>query len=141
MENINVKLLVFGTVISDLKTDFDNLCSSSKIVYLGWQHPDDIYKFLTISNLAAFPGKHSVLWEQSVGVGIPCIFRRIDGFTHIDIGGNCRFFTGLSEQKIKEDLLQIVENKKLYDDLKANAQKEQKNDFLYSVISKKSIKE
>ena len=30
--------------------------------------------------------------EKAVGKGKPCVFKRISGFEHIDIGGNCLFF-------------------------------------------------
>lgn len=110
MEGLNVKLLLFGSVAPELKERFDKLLESEKIIYVGWLSSNIIYDYFDACDLVLFPGLHSVLWEQAVGAGKACVFRKIDGFTHIDLGGNCRFFEGLSAEIIRKQLTEIIKN-------------------------------
>lgn len=87
----HVKLLVFGTVTPELKEAFDAQLSP-RVQYVGWKKSEQIYEEFAAADLIAFPGLHSVLWEQAVGMGKPCIFRKIEGFRHIDLDGNCVYF-------------------------------------------------
>lgn len=90
-ENENIKLLVFGSVIKNLEEKF-NKQLTDKVRYIGWKKSTDIYSEFAAADIVAFPGLHSVLWEQAVGTGKPCIFKKIPGFEHIDLGGNCLYF-------------------------------------------------
>jgi hypothetical protein len=137
LENENVKLLVFGSVVPELKEEFEAQLSK-KVKYIGWKKSSDIYSELSVADIVAFPGLHSVLWEQTVAMGKPCIFKKIDGFTHIDIGGNCLYF---EEDSVDEYTRVIKEAISSLADLKQNAVKEERKQFLYSNIAKKSIGE
>lgn len=87
----DLKLLVFGAIAPELKEKFDEQLSD-KVRYIGWKKSEKIYDEFAVADIIAFPGLHSVLWEQAVAMGKPCIFRKIDGFTHIDLDGNCTYF-------------------------------------------------
>ena len=94
----NVKLMVFGSVSDELKQSFEqNL--SDRVKFIGWRKSEDMYTDFAAADLAAFPGLHSVLWEQAAGMGKPCAFKRIKGFEHVDLGGNCVFFENDSEEE------------------------------------------
>ena len=86
-----VKMLIFGSVTEDLKCEFEKLTEDPRIVFAGWQNALSTYEIMAASNLIVFPGLHSVMWEQAVAIGIPCIFRDIEGFHHVDLGGNADF--------------------------------------------------
>lgn len=134
----NVKLVVFGSVIPELKEEFDTLVKSDKILYIGWIKSEDIYDYFVASDLAFFPGKHSVLWEQAVGSGLPCVFRKMKGFDHVDINGNCVFIEDLSEKALAECLFDIVQNTEKYSKMKIAAEKGLVT-FSYKEIAAKSI--
>jgi len=134
-----VKLLVFGSVVKDLKEEFDKLVKSEKIIYIGWINSSEIYKYFAASDLGFFPGKHSVLWEQAVGMGLPCVFRRIEGFTHVDIGGNCVFIDDVNEQAIVNIIRAVSEDKPFYRKMLSVAQEKGMKEFSYNDISKRSI--
>lgn len=85
----NVHLLFFGSIAEDLKEEFDKKVKNDRIHFVGWANELQSYEYLNASDLAVYPCFHSTLWEQSVGLGIPCIFHKLDGFTHIDMGNNC----------------------------------------------------
>jgi hypothetical protein len=44
--------------------------SNPKIYYVGWVSGNDVYKYIAASDFAIFPGSQSVLWQQSIGMGL-----------------------------------------------------------------------
>jgi 1,2-diacylglycerol 3-alpha-glucosyltransferase len=135
----NVLLIVFGSIIPEFKEKIELLlCDSVK--FIGWVDSNDTYKYFNAAELVVFPGKHSVFWEQVVGLGKPCIFRYMEGFTHIDLSGNCKFLYCDSVEEIKSIINEIVTNKKIYENMKKNAFEKGNDEFCYSEIAQKSIK-
>jgi len=142
LNNKHLKLIIFGSLLYDVKNDIEGmLLHSNNVIFVGWQSAIEIYNIFLASDLAVFPGKHSVLWEQAVGLGLPCIFKKWDGHQHVDIGGNCMFIDDSDEQSIKEALIHVTENNKMYKKMKLAASKEGKEDFSYCKISRYAIEQ
>lgn len=135
----NIKLVVFGTVSPDMNTLFHDLLVSSSIHYVGWQDPDKILDYFILADLIVFPGTHSVLWEQAVGAGVPCLFKYWKGMTHVDVGGNCEFLYEDKVEEIELKLLSIIDNLERYVLMKKNAIEKGPHEFSYSFIAKKAI--
>lgn len=133
----NIKLLIFGSVAEKIQGNFNDLLSEN-IIYTGWLSQQDIYDVICASDIGFFPGRHSVIWEQMVASGIPCVFRKIPKTNHVDIGGNCLFIDDVSYSGIKNMLDYVIDNEN-YSVLKQKAMSTRKNEFLYSQIAKKSI--
>lgn len=134
-----IKLLVFGSVAPALKEEFDRLAQNKNIIYIGWINATDVYKYFSASDLAVFPGKHSVLWEQAVGMGVPCVFRKLDGFTHVDLGGNCVFIETPSEKTLKNVIEAIKNDNPFYRKMLSVSQKKGMTKFSYRDIARRSI--
>jgi hypothetical protein len=134
----NLKLIIFGSIIEELQDKFNKLLDNNRVKYVGWLDADEIYNYFATSDLAVFPGRHSVLWEQVAGMGIPLLVKYWPGTTHIDVDGNCEFLYEDSIDEIKSKLKLIMNNKK-YNEMKIIAENEGKKNFLYSNIAKKSL--
>ncbi|MCA0333881.1 MAG: glycosyltransferase family 4 protein [Bacteroidetes bacterium] len=139
IKNVNIKLIVFGTPTPDMKDEIRNLLDSPAIRYLGWVPSEKVYNYFFAGDLAFFPGTHSVLWEQAVGIGLPCIFKKWEGIQHIDIGGNCLFIN--SNDEIKDNILALYQNKSQLALMKQIAMEKGVNQFSYYEIAKKAIEE
>jgi 1,2-diacylglycerol 3-alpha-glucosyltransferase len=135
-----VKLLVFGEPTEKMQGLISRYFDCSNIINLGWLSPERLYDFLYAADLGFFPGTHSVLWEQCVGVGLPCIFRRWSGMEHIDIDGNCLFLETGSVEEIKELLDKLILDKKIYENLRNKALLHGPRLFAYSEIAKRAIR-
>lgn len=135
----NIKLIVFGSVSADLLTFFNSLLDSRSIYFIGWKSTEKILNYFIVSDLIVFPGTHSVLWEQAVGVGVPCLFKYWKGITHVDVGGNCDFLYDDSVDEIEYKLLKIIDNPDIYSSLKKNAAEKGLRFFSYSHISARAI--
>lgn len=82
----NVKLIIFGKADKDISAYFERLPENVKAI--GWIPSSDAYNYFLASDLGVFPGRHSVLWEQAIATGLPCIYKHWKGMEHVDVGGN-----------------------------------------------------
>lgn len=134
MENEKVKLCVFGSVVPEMKEKFDSLLSD-RVIYSGWKKPTESYNEFAAADIVAFPGRHSVFWEQVAAMGIPMICKKWAGTTHVNVDGNVIFLEDDSVEEIKNAITEMIAN---YDKYK-NAARSGKQHFLYSDIAKRSI--
>lgn len=135
----NIKLIVFGSLTNELKNEVNTLVDGRKIQYIGWIKSDDSYKYFAAANIVVFPGRHSVLWEQAVGTGVPCVFKYWEGTTHVDVGGNCEFLFKDSVEEIKNIIENLINNHELYKSIKEVAENKGVLEFSYLEIAKRSI--
>jgi glycosyltransferase involved in cell wall biosynthesis len=135
----NTKLLVFGTPTPDMKTLIEDLSKKTNVVFVGWSSQQDICNYLLSSDVAFFPGTHSVIWEQTVGLGVPSVFKKWDGMTHVDVGGNCMLLDKGDNEEIMTTLISLVSNKELLNRMSAVATTKGKLVFSYNEIAKKAI--
>lgn len=137
-KNHNLKLLIFGSVDKS-QLEILNLLSHDRIFYLGWLNLEETYEVLSISDVAVFPGLHSVLWEQTVSLGTPICVKRLYGNQHIDIGGNCILLNSSSEEEFDFLINKYILDSSELEKLKVFANQKSKEFFWYSNISKKSL--
>lgn len=130
----DVKLLIFGSVVPEMKEKFDSLCGDN-VIYIGWIDAKDSYKYFAACDFAVFPGRHSVFWEQVAAQAKPMIVKYWEGTTHVDIGGNVKFLYNDSVSEIKEEIEDVKADFEFMKDAAASAAK----NFLYSDIAKRSI--
>ena len=140
LENANVKLLIFGRVADEFKEKFNELCNSERVIFVGWLDAKTTYSYISAADLVVYPGLHSVMWEQTVALGIPCIFRKLVGVDHVDIGGNAVFAEDASVDELTRLLNEIADfNGEKYNNMQLAAQGEARKKFLYSSIAAESI--
>lgn len=139
IDDPKVKLIVFGSVTPELKDRVDALCDGKKVQYVGWVRSEESYKYFASCDLAVFPGRHSVFWEQVAAQGIPMLCKKWDGTTHVDIGGNVIFLTQDSTEEIRQHIERLVGVPEEYEKMKAVAAHDGMRNFAYSDIAKRSI--
>ena len=135
INNPNLHLVICGVLTPEmeyLKEQFD-----SNIHYLGWCNAQRVMDCMLASDLACFPGTHSTLWEQAVGVGLPAIFKQWNEMTHINVNDNCIFVKGEDVDELRSVIEQMLDND--YYLLKKGKAEIAAISFLYSDIAKKAI--
>jgi len=137
--DLAVNLVVFGSLDATVASEITALSKHERIRYVGWVDSDRVYDYFLASDLAVFPGTHSVLWEQAVGVGLPCVFRKWYGMQHVDVGGNCLFVETGSREELLLALRRIRQEEALYDRMRAVAAVKGIPEFSYSSIAQRAI--
>lgn len=137
----NIKLIVFGTPNDEMKEEIEALTKSPNICYVGWIPSDKTNDYFFASDLGFFPGTHSVLWEQAVGLGLPCVFKKWEGIQHIDLGGNCLLLNTSGEEEIKECISRIYQDKNLLTSMKKAAIEKGIPKFSFYEIARRAIEQ
>lgn len=133
------ELSVFGSVSKNIQNSFvDILKKSPNIRYLGWLDLDGVTDVLKYTDVAVFAGRHSVLWEQSVGLQIPLVLPFGENCSHIDFPGNVLWANFKSSLGCKKMLDKLADPKTI-SSLKKAALSVESERFLYSNISKKTL--
>ncbi len=134
-----VKLLVFGNVKDDIKEEFDSLVEKhDNITYIGWLDADKVYDYFFAADLVAFPGQHSVLWEQACASKVPCLFEKWEGMDHVNNGGNSVLVAPINEDILKQNIEELKFTEK-YAEMKKIAESDATDVYLYSKIAEKSL--
>lgn len=133
----NLHLIICGTLTPEMEYLKEKFDSNSNIHYLGWCNADRVMNCMVASDFACFPGTHSTLWEQSVGVGLPAIFKRWNEMEHVYVNDNCIFVKGEDADELAGAINALISG---YDCFASKA-KEASNSFLYSNISRRAIGE
>ncbi|MBS6712180.1 MAG: glycosyltransferase family 4 protein [Ruminococcus sp.] len=135
-----VKLIVFGSVSNELKDKVNKLSDGTIVNYIGWIQPDDSYDFFSAADLVVFPGRHSVFWEQVVGIGKPLVVKYWDGTTHIQVNGNVVFLYNDTVEDIVRNIEQLLKNEReAYNLMLERAQSKAREKFSYRYIAERSI--
>ncbi|MCR5309716.1 MAG: glycosyltransferase [Bacilli bacterium] len=133
-----VRLLIFGSFSSVEMELANKYIDQKKIIFIGWIESKKAYEYFISADLIAFPGRHSVLWEQACASKTPCIFSRWPGMDHINNDGTASFFCSLDADSIEVDLRNLLFTNK-YFEMVQKCNSHLTDIYLYSNIAKKSI--
>ena len=139
LEDSRVRLIVFGSVVPELRTQFDALVDGTKVQYAGWVQAGETYDYAAAADLFVFPGRHSVLWEQIAGQGVPMLIKDWPGTHHVDLGGNVAFLQEGSTEEIREILQHLLDHPEELSHMKDVAVREGMRVFSYEDIARRSI--
>lgn len=135
-----IQLVVFGEVLPSYKEIFNNLLINSRNTnFIGWLDAKNIYDLFCASDYAIFLGGHSVLWEQAIGFGVPCIFQYSKDREYLDLNGNVLFLFNNSFLELKQLLLLFRYNPELVKKMAITALTEGPKKFSYEKIIDKLL--
>ncbi len=135
----NVYLLVFGKYEEDMK-EYAAQIDNDRIINIGWISANKSYDLFLSSDLAVFPGTHSVLWEQACASGIPALFKDWKGgFNHVDVGGNCILLSEISVETLYNNIMSLLQDQSHFNQMKNVAENIARYVFSYSAIAKRAI--
>ena len=137
LQTDHLHLVICGTLTPEMDYLKDMFKKSPHIHYIGWCTAERVMNYMVAADIACFPGTHSTLWEQSVGIGIPAIFKRWPEMEHVNVNGNCLLVKGEDVSELAEAIKELASSKK-YHDMLSLAQ-EASNSFRYSEIARKAI--
>ncbi len=138
IDNIHIKMLIFGAVNDELK-DYFSKFRPDRIIMVGWVNSKDVYQYFYAADFVMFPGLHSVLWEQMLATETPCAITRIEGFEHVNYNNNCLLMEGNTVDYYKEIIEKVALDDSLYSTLKVNSCSPLSEKFRYKKIAQQVI--
>lgn len=138
LNNPKLHLVLCGVLTSQMEYLKKTIDVNSRIHYLGWCNSEQVMNYMVAADLACFPGTHSTLWEQSIGVGLPAIFKRWPEMEHVNVNGNCVFVKGEDVEELTTVLGELTNKNEKYVKLQILSEEASKT-LLYSEIAKRAI--
>lgn len=137
LNNAKIHLVICGTLTPQMQYLKERIDINNNINYLGWCNAQQVMENMIASDMACFPGTHSTLWEQAVGVGLPSIFKKWNEMEHVNVNGNCLLINGEDAEELAGSIQCIIDTYPKFKELASVAS----DSFKYSSISKKAIGE
>lgn len=135
----DIYLMIFGNYNEEMKSVCEPMFNN-RIINLGWIDSKNVYPLFLASDLAVFPGTHSVLWEQVCAAGLPAIFKDWNGgMNHVDVGGNCIIVNDITTDTLNKTIVKVIDNKQMYTLMRNIAETKGKKEFSYIEIAKRAI--
>jgi glycosyltransferase involved in cell wall biosynthesis len=135
----DVWLIAFGTPSDDMVSVFQQYEGIKNIVMAGWVASEDTYSLFMASDLAFFPGTHSVLWEEAVACSIPLVVKLWSGMSYVNANGNALLLDNVSVETIKNTIVSLNRTDEYNNML--HCAKEVANKFYLKDIAYKAIGE
>jgi 1,2-diacylglycerol 3-alpha-glucosyltransferase len=120
-----------------------------RIHFVGWQDKNGVYRHLDAADIAVFPASQSVLWQQSIGMGLPIIVGEYSGnrrsrqdVSYLNTHDNVIVLLaeGSLEDQILEHLSRLAEDKNLRHRMSAGAQRVSGELLDYNRIVRQTIR-
>lgn len=134
----NLHLIVFGQPTTDMEETVEKMAADPRCHCVGWVDSAKVYDYFLASDIAAFPGTHSVLWEQVCACGTPALFKEWEGMRHVCVNGNAKLLCLDSVEEIKSNIVHLLDNPSTYNEMR-EAANQCKEAFFYSQIAKRAI--
>ena len=133
----NVHLILFGTVDKNYEEQLQKAVNgNSKIHLIGWIASENVYNYFFASDIACFPGGHSVMWEQAICCGLPLIVKDwYKGMDYLNVKNNVLFLEDSDVRYIKPALSRLIEHPELRLEMSQNARNEGQFFFSYRRIA------
>jgi len=141
LNNPDVYLIVFGSIDSKYQKIIEPYVKKhSNIRLIGWIHSKDVHKYFFASDIACFPGRHSVLWEEAICCGLPLIVKDwYNGMYYLNVKNNVILIKDSDTLYIEEALRKLIDDPLLLNVMKVNAQTFGREFFSYRRIAQSII--
>lgn len=133
----NIWLLAFGTPSREMEVVFESYKNVHNIVQTGWIAAEKAYDMFMASDLAFFPGTHSVLWEQAAACAIPLVVKHWVGMEHVNVNGNAILLDNITVPSIINEIRSLNKTERYYK-MHENASNVS-SQFYLTEIAKKSV--
>lgn len=137
----NVHLILFGTIEKDYhKQLFAAVNGNMKVHLIGWISSKDVYNYFLASDIACFPGGHSVMWEQAICCGLPLVVKDwYQGMHYLNVKDNVALLPDSDVNYIIEALKPLIKNNERRLRMKENAEMYGRPYFSYKRIAESII--
>ena len=133
----NVHLILFGTVDKNYEEQLQKAVNGNpKIHLIGWIASENVYNYFFASDIACFPGGHSVMWEQAICCGLPLIVKDwYKGMYYLNVKRNVLLLEDSDVRYIKPALSSLIDHPELRVEMSLNARNEVQKFFSYRRIA------
>jgi glycosyltransferase involved in cell wall biosynthesis len=121
LNSVNVHFILFGTMDELFFTKLlEGVKNKKNVHFIGWLNNKQVFEAMISSNCGIFLDRHSVLWEQAIGLGLPIIIKYDIDREYLNVENNVHFiFSELSEELVQT--FKLLTNEGYYCNLRNNS--------------------
>jgi len=123
---------------------------NQRIHFTGWLDGEEIYDYMNASDIAIFPASQSVLWQQSIGMGLPLIIGTVvhvneiifeQDADYLNVNNNVIVLDKdkVNSQEIAKHIKRLIDDPDLLNMMKKGAIKTSEEFLSYDIIVKKTL--
>lgn len=107
----SVHVIAVGSVDRDYRrTFFRHVDRNSNIHFTGWVPGGKVIEYFLAADAAVFPRSQSVLWQQAICCGLPCIFGYYPGGDYLNPGNNVKFLRSKDARELMDLIQQLIDD-------------------------------
>ncbi len=139
-------LLYVGSVEEPVRARIDRAAGGTgRVLYTGFLSGEAVLEHIAASDLAVYPGAHSVLWEQTVCLGIPGVFYEQEpgDAAHLSdpAGPNAEFLKTGDADELSALLSHLIKNEPLLLEMGVRARQYGEKNLSYAALAKRVMNE
>ena len=140
LKGYNAYLLLAGSINAECEEYIKlNLRNNHHLRFLGWKNSKDLMDLFLACDLGVYPGGQSVLWQQSLCCGLPCIYSYWEGVDYLN-DGNAVILKNRTVEEMQKILKELISDKNRLEEMRAKAFEYGNRKFNYLNIAKQSLK-
>lgn len=141
MDNNKLHLILFGSIEKSYEHHLlSSINGNPRIHSVGWVSSIDVYDYFHASDIACFPGGHSVLWEQAICCGLPLVVKDwYNGMWYLNVNDNVLLLKDSSVNEIIAKLNILLSDQELRETMALNASTKGRDFFSYKRIAQQIL--
>jgi len=136
-------LMYVGSMDPDIRTQVEQAAGeTARLVFTGFLSGAEVLEHIAASDLAVFPGAHSVLWEQTVCLGVPAVFyEEVEGDASHLSNGNALFLHRGDAREILDCLNRLCFNESMLVRMGKQAREYAEKNLSYEKTAEKALRD
>lgn len=140
MNSSVVHLVIVGPIEKEYESKLLALADGNpRIHFAGFMSSEKILEYFLAADIGIFPGNPSVLWQEAICCGLPCIFKYHPGGEYLNPGGNALFLNHDDPQELQGLLEPMVTHREKLEAMRKAALTDGVQRFDYRNIAQEVI--
>jgi 1,2-diacylglycerol 3-alpha-glucosyltransferase len=112
LNNVNVHFILFGSIDQFFFSQLlEGVINKKNVHFIGWLNNKQVFEAMISSSCAIYLDRHSVLWEQAIGLGLPIIIKYDIDREYLNVENNVHFiYSDMLEELIQAFKLMTTES-------------------------------
>lgn len=114
-----------------------------RVHFAGWQKPESVYRYMHMADVAMFPASQSIMWQQSIGSGLPLVVGDTGGqdASYLNLHGNVHVLPGdrITVAGLREELELLLTDTALRTRMAEGARRTAREFLDWNVLAERTL--
>jgi 1,2-diacylglycerol 3-alpha-glucosyltransferase len=140
LNNPALHLIIIGSIEKTYEVLLSQYKKTNPNIHLtGWVSSNKVLEYFISADLGVFPKSQSVLWQQAICCGLPCIFGYYPGGEYLNPAGNAMFLYSNNSEELAQLIELLISNPKKLAQMKQAAETKGVERFDYKNLAEEMV--